>query len=175
MKDMSDVLGAYKKYSERFRFFVNHCCTRCYKEDKERLDQLMFYGRWLEVTEACEPEEIKWENLAASENNICLRKTLINIFVLAMVIACTIGMLVFKVYSQREDVVSFNMKKTCPAVVQKKQAYEAYVKSDTSLMHCYCMSEMSRDFFGFRQVKFTDLNPQDEMMYCEKWLGAYLY
>lgn len=59
----------------------------------------MLYDDWPTIEESCEPEEIKWENLATSEKEICIRKTLITIFVLAVVVACTIGMLVFKVFS----------------------------------------------------------------------------
>lgn len=125
----------------------------------------MFYNQWIKVKKASEPDEIKWENLGISKLSRCLRRTCVWIFAILILIVAIIGMVQFKVHSDEAVVNGIDTKYECPQEVTKEVAYQAYTKSSTGLIHCFCMSQATSDPTGFLDIKFSDGS-----LLCKEWL-----
>ena len=90
MLDVETILLEYN-ISSSYRFLVNYLCCCCMRKEQERLAEKSFYGNFLTVTKACEPEAIKWENLGVSKNSRNFRKCCVWVIAFIVILACLIG------------------------------------------------------------------------------------
>jgi len=59
MDSMDTILEEYN-VSCCYRFMVNFLCCCCMRKAQKRVNEKMFYKKWLSVEPACEPEAINW-------------------------------------------------------------------------------------------------------------------
>lgn len=91
------------------------------------------------VEESCEPDFIKWENLGISDTSRTIRLTILTLIFFAIIIASTLGMAIFTVYSARAS-KEYSSTGQCPATVTKSQAYTEIKAGSKFLMGCYCQT-----------------------------------
>lgn len=58
------VKSSYKRYGACTRFWVMNCCCKgCCKKEREELKKKYIFKRFPEITDACQPDNINWQNL----------------------------------------------------------------------------------------------------------------
>jgi hypothetical protein len=95
MDGMQKVLEAYN-FSKSYRLSAVWCGCFC-KKRKQTIEKMYFFDRWLKVTQACLPDEIKWENIGYSHFNRRIRKLVIWIIAILLLVFGLMGVILVKV------------------------------------------------------------------------------
>lgn len=98
MDSMNLIKDEYK-IGGLYRYLVENCCRCACKEKYKSIQNKKFYGRWLKVERACQPEEIIWQNIGYSGASIFCRKFFIWIIAIILIILGIFGMSAFQFYS----------------------------------------------------------------------------
>lgn len=150
MKDANTVLDVYN-VNPGYRTIINKlCCKCCCAKRQKELDDLLFMGRWLKITRAGEPDEIKWENNGYSGTNILLRK--IVVWFIALILLITgIVCIVFITEEANKLKGDFQVDKPCQDEINASNeatfasaAYEDYTQNNDQqgLMNCFCVYQL---------------------------------
>ena len=155
---------------------VLQCCSAyCCGESQRRLREKYFYQRWLKISKACEPDEIKWENIGSSGRSRLTRKLIIWIVALAMIAAGILG-LVYMKYKADALKEEFQTSIDCPESITKELAYVDQRKEPNrrvGLMHCYCLEQFKSSPTAALEILFTDIDEDDTTTYCYDWFVNY--
>jgi hypothetical protein len=95
------------------------CCEKEYKEIRKK----HIFEKWPKITTACEPDNIKWENLGYSQRSIRCRVGFVWLIAFALVFASLIGIVIMK-NKTTELKKQFKMDLVCPSETTKEQAWE---------------------------------------------------
>mmetsp|Transcript_28134 Transcript_28134/g.42552 ORF Transcript_28134/g.42552 Transcript_28134/m.42552 type:complete len:292 (-) Transcript_28134:1600-2475(-) len=136
--------------SSFYRYFILTFCCSCFcKNSRESLKKRYFYDKWLKVDKACQPDEIKWENIGYSLSNRRCRRVLIHLVALLLVVVGLCGLLYTK--SEADDFqTTYDPHLNCPDTVSKEEAFNDEMKAEAKigLMHCYCLEFLRSDLFS---------------------------
>lgn len=111
---MEAVRDAYKvgafEYWSKMSCFGSLCC----KEDQRRLKRLHFFKKWPKVEEACEPDNIKWENLGYSAKYRRTMSCFVWAVAIFLIVCSLLGIVFFKVQTTKLE-EEFKSDVICPA------------------------------------------------------------
>ena len=143
-KSLEYVLKAYDRHTTcRRRCVMSFGCCASAKE-KEAIRKKHLFKKWPKVTEACTPDNIKWENLSYSAANRTLR---VGVNWIAAVILIVLSLAAIVVMKEKTAALKkeYNTDIVCPVVTTtaalKASAYADQQKEASErvgLMHCYC-------------------------------------
>jgi hypothetical protein len=94
------------------------CCSQKHKELKRKY----FFKQWPRITNACDPDNIKYENLGFSKKSRVCRISFVWLIAIIMLVLSLIG-IVFMKNKTEELKKSFNTDVVCPKVTTKEEAY----------------------------------------------------
>ena len=99
MEDMSLALNAHSS-GWLYRLCVLRICPAscCHARQKE-LKEKFFYGRWMNYSQACEPDEIQWENLGYPARSRMTRRCCSWVIAFAMIFVGILGLVSLNYYA----------------------------------------------------------------------------
>jgi hypothetical protein len=126
-RDMQGMETVKKAYSMGVieRWLKTSCFGSCCCEsDKKRIERLKFKGKWLKVVEACDPDNIKWQNLGYSGKYRRTMSCLVWLIAVVLILISLIGIVIFKEQTDRLE-KKFASDVICPAnsTEMKSEAY----------------------------------------------------
>ena len=113
MDGMSKVLNAYNITAFYRILYMYICPACCCGKNAKKTRALYFNRRWLKVSKACLPDEIKWENIGYGACNRRIRKIFIWLIAIIMIGLGILGVVFMKVKSDgmKKD---FQTQIACP-------------------------------------------------------------
>ena len=183
MDAMKLVLDAYDEVGWCKRKCTMSCFgSCCCAEEQKKLKKKHFFRKWLQVEEACLPDNIKWENLGTSARERRMRSCVNWTIAFILIVLSLIGIVIMKNYSM-ELKREFNTDIQCPkdSVLLKEEAYydqQKNISDRIGYMHCYCMDHMKVEYkkgnFKALEVLFTEFDATDKMEYCVDWFENFV-
>lgn len=131
----------------------------------EEVKKKHFFRQWPEISQACDPENIKWKNLGTDFR--LFRAAMVWIVALALVLVSLGGIVMLKNITKTYQ-SDFDLSSICPKkAVSKEKAWFDFQKlpqDRLGLMKCYCepiFSEMGLDIvdLSFTEFQNKDGNP----------------
>lgn len=130
MADANKVLNAYNVNSI-YRNLLLHAFPSCFcKKRRQELKDLMFMDRWIGVSRADEPDEIKWENNGYTMKNRACRRFIIWIIAIVLIFSGATAMIYISDKTQSLQ-QAYGRVRPCDIEITKKnedeQAFAAYI------------------------------------------------
>lgn len=97
-------------------------CGCCAKEQQKALKRKHLFKKWPEVTVACTPDNIKWENLGYGAKTRRTRACIVWLIAIVLVLASLIGIVIMK-NELNELKEKYNTNIICPDSTTKVEAY----------------------------------------------------
>ena len=131
MHGVSHVRNAYNTPKWLRRLQMSFLGPIFCKKDHERQKKLHFFKKYLEIDEAVEPDNIKWQNLASSSHYRSTMTCVVWLIAIALITLSLIGIVIFKVKSDNLK-KEFNNEIICPVSIldMKFEAYQDYILED---------------------------------------------
>lgn len=137
----------------------------------------MFMNRWLDVSRADEPDEIKWENNGYSQKNRVFRRFLIWIIAIALIfIGATAMVYISETTKSLQE--EYGTDEPCDIEITKSNeaelALEAYIdftekNKEQGLMRCFCEYLIDQSYADAALYSFKKANPADDRKYCQSY------
>lgn len=130
---------------------------------------------------ACEPDNIKWENLGYSKKSRRIRALIVWLIAIGLIVASLIGIVIMK-NKTTELKEEFKLGIKCPKKETTQLAAWTDMQLDkddrTGLMTCYCKPKLFELNFGIYDLSFEDFTKadgsSDTNKYCGDWTNTYL-
>lgn len=99
-RDMHGMEMVKKAYDvNAFEYYTKMGCFGglCCKAEQTRMRRKHFFKKWPKVDEACEPDNIKWQNLGYSAKYRRSMAILVWLIAIFLIVCSLIGIVIFKV------------------------------------------------------------------------------
>lgn len=111
---------------------------------------------------ACQPDNIKWENLGVSGFQRSIRSWMISLAALIILVIAMYGIITFK-QKTAELKERYDTDFVCPdmSIDFKQIAYNDYQSGQTGMMHCYCFDVMLKNYTKVIKVDFSEFHTEE--------------